>query len=155
MKCFAARPDLGAEKEKRQTVKVISEQNTGGVTHSTEWPELPGLTHSPIAAMWNRYLDVCLHNGLVHRGNGVIIRTAEPTVGGLVTVHATAYSSRSIIRFSLSINVYYTHDSWFGSFSRRRGHRIVPWLLHEELSGVLPTCTGHILRLWTILWLGS
>lgn len=39
--------------------------------------QIKTLTHSPIAAMWNCNLNVCLHNGFVHRTDGVVICTVQ------------------------------------------------------------------------------
>lgn len=103
MKCLAARPDLGAKKETWQSIQYLWPIFVQKVYHHVSTlncfqllrannPATKGdkeemqklkccismtktLTYSPIAAMWHCYLDVCLHNGFIHRANGIIICT--------------------------------------------------------------------------------
>lgn len=62
--------------EQPSTLGKVELTFTNMLNVKLSWPLVcQTLTYSPIAAMWNCYLDVCLHDGLVHRRNGVIICT--------------------------------------------------------------------------------
>lgn len=84
MKCLAANPDLGAEEDKRYIFLLSIFKRE--ISNSAKMVKLKlqhcreSLTYSPIATMWNCYLDVCLHNGLIQRTNSVIISTVSNTI---------------------------------------------------------------------------
>lgn len=81
MKCLAANPDLGAEE--REFFFII--MNTAKLAKLKLQHCQEPLTHSPIASMWNCYLDVCLHNGLIKRANIIIISTVSNKINVNVT----------------------------------------------------------------------
>lgn len=99
MKYLAANPDLGAEEDERErktefcSLLLLKRElsNTAKLVKLKLQHCQESLTHSPIASMWNCYLDVCLHNGLIKRTNSIIISTVSNKIININVTYLLIY----------------------------------------------------------------
>ena len=78
MKYLTANPDLGAEDHgERVFCFSLFKHELSNIAKLKLQHCQESLTNSPIASMWNCYLDVCLYNCLFQRTNSIIISTVS------------------------------------------------------------------------------